>query len=64
MPTLKELTAEYDDLRERIDQDKTTYSELKSRLTDLKHIRFNFNLLERDTLPGIITQNKTTDKEH
>ena len=63
MPTLKELTAEYDILREKTDQEKTEYSELKSRLTDLKRIRYNFNLLERDTLTGTITQNKTADKE-
>ncbi len=63
MPTLKELTAEYDALREITDQEKTTYSELKSRLTDLKHIRYNYNLLERDMLTGTITQNKTAGKE-
>ena len=63
MPTLKELTAEYDILREKTDQEKMAYSELKSRLTDLKRIRYNFNLLERDTLTGTTTQNKTADKE-
>ena len=51
LPTLKELTAEYDALHEQIEAEKAKLAELKQRLTDLKHIQYNFNLLERDVLP-------------
>ena len=51
LPTLKELTAEYDALKEQIDDEKTKLAELKPKLTDLKHIRYNYDILERDTAP-------------
>ena len=51
IPTLKELTAEYDTLKEQAANDKSSLAELKPKLTDLKHIRYNYNTLERDVLP-------------
>ena len=39
LPTLKELTAEYVALKEQLDAYKPDLAELKSKLTDLKHIR-------------------------
>jgi len=52
MPTLKELTAEYDDLKKRKENDQATLDELKPKLTDLKHIRYNYENLERDAAPN------------
>ena len=40
IPTLKELTAEYDGLKERKENDQAALDELKPKLTDLKHIKF------------------------
>ena len=51
MPTLKELTAEYDELKERKENDQAALDELKPKLTDLKHIRYNYEILERDSAP-------------
>ena len=51
IPTLKELTEEYDDLKAQVKNDKTALAEQKPNLTDLKHIRYNYNILERDVLP-------------
>ncbi len=51
LPTLKELTAEYDALRKQTDNDKAVLAELKPKLTDLKHIRYNYDILERDAAP-------------
>lgn len=48
MPTLKELTTEYSGLKEQKEKDQTALDELKSMLTDLKHIRYNYEILERD----------------
>lgn len=48
MPTLKELTAEYVALKEQLDAYKPDLAELKSKLTDLKHIRYNYKILIRD----------------
>ena len=50
LPTLTELTAEYDALRESVAQEKAELAELKTKLTDLKRIKTNFDLLERDHL--------------
>ena len=52
MPTLKELTAEYDELKEQKENDQAALSELKPKLTDLKHIRYNYEILERDSAPN------------
>lgn len=52
MPPLKELTAEYDELKKRKEDDQTALDELKPKLTDLKHIRYNYEILERDSAPN------------
>ena len=52
MPTLKELTAEYDSLKEQKENDQAALDELKPKLTDLKHIRYNYEILERDSAPN------------
>ena len=52
MPTLKELTAEYDELKERKENEQAALDELKPKLTDLKHIRYNYEILERDAAPN------------
>ena len=51
MPTLKELTTEYDSLKEQKENDQAALDELKPKLTDLKHIRYNYEILERDSAP-------------
>ena len=51
IPTLKELTAEYDGLKERKENDQAALDKLKPKLTDLKHIRYNYEILERDSAP-------------
>ena len=51
-PTLKELTTEYDGLKERKENDQAALDELKPKLTDLKHIRYNYEILERDAAPN------------
>ena len=52
IPTLKELTAEYDELKEQKENDQAILAELKPKLTDLKHIRYNYEILERDSAPN------------
>ncbi len=52
MPPLKELTAEYDRLKEQKESDQAALDELKPKLTDLKHIRYNYEILERDSAPN------------
>ena len=52
MPTLKELTAEYDRLKERKENDQAALDKLKPKLTDLKNIRYNYEILERDSAPN------------
>ena len=52
MATLKELTAEYDGLKEQKESDQAVLNELKPKLTDLKHIRYNYEILERDSAPN------------
>ena len=51
MPTLKELSAEYDALRSEKEADDAALEELKPKLTTLNHIKYNFDVLERDYLP-------------
>ena len=51
LPTLKELTADYNSLREEIREEKTSLEKLKPELMNLKHIRYNFDLILRDTAP-------------
>ena len=51
MPTLKELSAEYDSLKAEKENDDTALEELKPQLTTLNHIKYNFDVLERDYLP-------------
>ena len=62
MPTLKELTAEYDELKERNENDQAALDELKPKLTDLKHIRYNYDVLERDSAPN--SHQHATPKDH
>ena len=52
LPTLKELTAEYDGLKEQKESDQAVLNELKPKLSDLKHIRYNYDVLERDNAPN------------
>ena len=52
MPTLKELTTEYDSLKEQKENEQAALDELKTKLTDLKHIRYNYEILERDSAPN------------
>ena len=51
MPTLKELSAEYDALKKEKGNDDAALEELKPQLTTLNHIKYNFDVLERDYLP-------------
>ena len=51
MPTLKELTAEYDSLRDQKESDNADLEQLKPKLTTLNHIKYNFDVLSRDFLP-------------
>ena len=52
IPTLKELTTEYDEMKKRKENDQAVFDELKPKLTDLKHIRYNYEILERDSAPN------------
>ena len=51
MPSMKELAAEYDALRETLETEKSELEELKSQLTTLNHIKYNFDIITRDHLP-------------
>lgn len=51
MPTLKELSAEYDALKSEKEAEDTALEELKPKLTTLNHIKYNFDVLESDYLP-------------
>ena len=51
MPTLKNLTSEYEALRVSKDKDKAVLEELKPKLTTLIHIKYNFEILTRDDAP-------------
>ena len=50
MPTLKELSAEYDALKAEKASDEAALETLKPQLTTLNHIKYNFDVLERDYL--------------
>ena len=52
LPTLKELSAEYDRLKEEKTDAQAALDELLPRLTNLKHIRYNYGILERDDAPN------------
>ncbi len=52
IPTLKELTTKYDEMKKRKENDQAVFDELKPKLTDLKHIRYNYGILERDSAPN------------
>lgn len=49
--TLKELSAEYDALKMEKENDDAALEQLKTQLTTLNHIKYNFDVLERDYLP-------------
>ena len=51
LPTLKELSAEYDSHREHKKKDELALEELKPQLTTLNHIKYNCDILMRDVLP-------------
>ena len=51
MPTLKELSTEYDALKSEKEADDAALEGLKQKLTTLNHIKYNFDVLERDYLP-------------
>lgn len=51
VPTLKELSEEYDNLKSQKGADTAAVSVLKSKLTTLNHIKYNFDTLERDHFP-------------
>ena len=51
MPTLKELSSEYEALKLAKDSEIATIESLKPKLTALNHIRFNVGVLEQDYFP-------------
>ena len=63
LPTLKELTADYDAQREQVREEKASLEKLKPELTNLKHIRYNFNLIMRDTIPETKKRHRTDREE-
>ena len=52
MPTLKELTAEYDALRDQKERDNAKLESIKPALTTLNHVKYNIDILARDELPA------------
>ena len=52
IPTLKDLKAEYDRLKEQKENEQAMLDQLKPKLTDLEHIRYNYEILERDYVPN------------
>lgn len=60
MPTLKELSAEYDELRTQVEKEKSAVEELKPKLTTLNHIKYNFDILARDSLPDSLDLSRDT----
>ena len=52
LPMLKDLSTEYDRLKEEKAEDQAALDELKPKLTDLKRIRYNFDILERNAAPN------------
>ena len=63
LPTQTELTEEYEMLKERSSAEKARMEELKPRLTALKRIQYNFDLLLRDSLPDPETQDREKRKD-
>ena len=63
MPTLKELTAEYDLLKQDSEEEKTALEALKAQLKDLKQIRYNYDLLERDVIDEKKTRFRSANME-
>ena len=61
LPTLKDLSAEYDRLKKEKADDQAALDKLKPRLTDLKHIRYNYEILERDAAPHDHHSNRHRD---
>ena len=51
MPMLKELSTEYEVLKSEKEADDAALEGLKPKLTTLNHIKYNFDILERDYLP-------------
>lgn len=51
LPTLKELSEEYEKLKAQKEADAANLATLKNKLTTLNHIKYNFDTLERDHLP-------------
>lgn len=51
LPTLKELSEEYEKLKAQKEADTADLAALKSKLTTLNHVKYNFDTLERDHLP-------------
>ena len=63
MPTLKELTTEYDVLKQDSEKEKTALDALKALLKDLKQIRYNYDLLERDMIDERKTRSRSVNME-
>ena len=51
MPTLKELSAEYDAVKAEKENNDAALEALKPQLTTLNHVKNNFDVLEHDYLP-------------
>lgn len=49
---LKDLSTEYDRLKEEKAEHQAALDKLKPKLTDLKRIRYNFDILEMDAAPN------------
>lgn len=63
MPTLKELSDEYNALRSECENERNTLAELKPKLTTLNHVKYNFDILMRDTLPDAPEVHRTEHNE-
>lgn len=63
MPTLKELSAEYDSLRIQVAEEKAVLEKTKQKITDLKNIRYNFRILLQDNDPKPKNRHRHHDLE-
>ena len=63
MPMLKELSAEYDSLRNQIAEDKAMLERLKQESSNLKNIRYNFRILLQDIDPKPQSRHRHHDLE-
>ncbi len=63
VPTLKELTTEYDVLKQDSEKEKTALDALKALLKDLKQIRYNYDPLERDMIDERKTRSRSVNME-